>query len=370
LKNSVLYLCPRGFGNPATSRAVLSRLDLYSKSYAKIYGENLKTTVLLGSSRNELDALQDIGSPPIEIQTNFLGTTNLLKYLLRTFNFVHRNRKSIRVLIPNDPWIGTICGLFYSKIYKIPLQLHVHGDLTKYKNSPKFFDKIKHRISKITANTASTIRLVSEHQKAQYEDCFPSSIGKTFISPIPILIPENRTSVDKTLSVGFLGRFHEERGIDLWSRVATAIALKHPKVDFILIGDGDQSQRFKNDLKQIPQTNLHFTGWLERESIAKEIASLKILLITAPNETYGVSMREALISGVFVVALENDATLELARKYPKVVFTSKSEAELVNMVEDVMGSRFPLNLIKEIHSELKLQNSESMKNLAESWRKF
>jgi hypothetical protein len=89
--------------------------------------------------------------------------------------------------------------------------------------------------------------------------------------------------------------------------------------------------------------------------------------VCAPHEGYGLSIREAVMQGVFVIALENEGTREAMRLFPESVYLFNTDDEAAVLLEKFRDK----NLSQEITKinqvrQLKL-DEESIANLTKSW---
>ena len=368
MRELIVHLSPRGFGNSKSTQNVLSRLDYYMESYKTNFSEFAQMTVLLNS--NPLEHKSSEVNKFTNLEVRFLDSKFSIKlvYLLKSTRYIQRNRKNIKLIVAGDPWVASILGLVYSRLYRIPFQIQFHGEFTNYRNSRKSSERLKFLVMKLITKYAHSIRLVSDFQKLLFNESFPHSIHKTFIAPIPTIIRSAPRDLPPGETVGFLGRMHKERGVELWSQVALVIANKNLESNFLLIGDGREKQFLENALTSIAPDRVNFTGWLETAQIAESLRQMRVLLVTAEYETFGVSMREALLSGVYVVALKNSATSVLAQMFPDQVFIGKNKSDLVNLVQNTMKRDFPQSALEEIKGVIAEENSNSMKNLGFSWK--
>jgi len=364
----IVHLSPRGFGNSKSTQNVLSRLDYYMEFYKTNFSEIARMTVLLNSRGLELKSSKVNEFTNIEVRYLDSKSSSKLVYLLKSTRYIQSNKKSIKLIVAGDPWVASILGLAYSRFYRIPLQIQFHGEFTNYRNSRKASERIKFVVMKIMTKQVHSIRLVSSFQKLLFEESFPHTIYKTFIAPIPTMIRSAPSELPRGETVGFLGRMHKERGVELWAQVAVVVANKHPESDFLLIGDGHEKQFLESALNSIAPDRINFTGWLETAQVTEYIRQMRVLLVTAEYETFGVSMREALLSGVYVVALENSATSALAQMFPDQVFLANNKSDLVNLVQKTLKRDFPQSALEEIKQVITAENFNSMKNLGSSWK--
>ncbi len=368
MSDIIVHLSPRGFGNSKSTQDVLSRLDFYVEMYNSDFNETARMTVLLCSSGLGFKSSKTYEFKNIEVMFLDSKSSNKLIYLLKSTCYVQRNKKNINLIVAGDPWVATILGLLYSRFYRIPLQIQFHGEFTNYRRSRKISERIKYVAVKFVSKRAHSIRLVSDFQKLLFEESFPHSANKTFVAPIPTMIRDAQEDLPRGQTVGFLGRMHKERGVELWAQVAIVVANNRPETDFLLIGDGSEKQFLESALSSLEPGRVSFKGWLERAQVTETMRQMKVLLVTAESETFGVSMREALLTGVYVVALENSATLALAQMFPDQVFLGRNKSDLVNSIQETLTRDFPQSAMEEIKRIITAENSLSMKNLGSSWK--
>ncbi|MEM8673195.1 MAG: glycosyltransferase [Cyanobacteria bacterium P01_G01_bin.67] len=123
----------------------------------------------------------------------------------------------------------------------------------------------------------------------------------------------NRKHLEKWLSpeqyehkvLLFLGRLSPEKRIELLIQAFKRLLDKHQKLCLLIAGDGPVE--FVNQLKHITKTipNIHFTGFVHKEAKANLLASCDVYCSPAPYETFGLSVVEAMASGVPVVTVNS-----------------------------------------------------------------
>jgi hypothetical protein len=110
-----------------------------------------------------------------------------------------------------------------------------------------------------------------------------------------------------------------------------------------------------------------FKGRIPNSELVEYYRRLNCLLVCAPHEGYGLSIREAVMQGVFVIALENEGTREAMRLFPESVYLFNTDDEAAVLLEKFRDK----NLSQEITKinqvrQLKL-DEESIANLTKSW---
>jgi glycosyltransferase involved in cell wall biosynthesis len=109
--------------------------------------------------------------------------------------------------------------------------------------------------------------------------------------------------------VGFLGRFVEEKGIDVLADAIPLVTKELPQTRFILAGDyksvagGSQIDRLREKLERL-SGNVELPGKLSDEERARFYESLDLFVLPSINsyEAFGIVQIEALKAGVPVIA--------------------------------------------------------------------
>jgi len=108
----------------------------------------------------------------------------------------------------------------------------------------------------------------------------------------------------------FLGRLGFEKRVDL---VIEAFAkLKRTQLNYSLIIVGDGPTDVVNQLKRLaePIPDIHFAGFLLGETKANVLASCDVFCSPSPYETFGLTVVEAMASGIPVVTVDSGAVSE------------------------------------------------------------
>jgi phosphatidylinositol alpha 1,6-mannosyltransferase len=110
--------------------------------------------------------------------------------------------------------------------------------------------------------------------------------------------------------IGFLGRLGFEKRVDLLIEAFTQLKQKQPQCSLLIIGDGpdDVVQSLKRSAEHI--SDVHFTGFLMGETKANVLASCDVFCSPSPYETFGLTVVEAMASGVPVVTVKSGAVAE------------------------------------------------------------
>jgi glycosyltransferase involved in cell wall biosynthesis len=126
------------------------------------------------------------------------------------------------------------------------------------------------------------------------------------------LIPQN------SLIVLYLGRVEHRKGIDLTIQAFAEIAYKIPNVFLVIAGPSEDNYQ-DNLLKLIADKNLSdkviFTGYLNREQRLCALADADVFVLSSHSENFGVSVVEAMASGLPVVVSDQVGVADDIKTY-------------------------------------------------------
>ena len=110
--------------------------------------------------------------------------------------------------------------------------------------------------------------------------------------------------------IGFLGRLGFEKRVDLLIDAFAQLKRSQPDCSLLIVGNGPND--VVESLKQQAQAveDVHFTGFLMGDLKADVLASFDLFCSPSPYETFGLTVVEAMASGVPVVTVESGAVAE------------------------------------------------------------
>jgi len=349
---------------------LLFRLNLYAEAYTKKSGGNTLKVLIKDKD------LTHIGDPNIYAGITFV----VVPYVRNNVVNLFRMRKRIRhisltpsLFIPNDPY-RSFALVFLLKIFffnGVKLQLQLHGTI-----SGGFTLSLKKQVMRWATVCAillsHSIRTVSESDFKRLSSFQILKKKEIFYAPVPVHLPNSLKGFSNTRiqkNIIFLGRIHEERGIDILIEVVKTCNFSNSNFIFHIVGDGPRLSELRHTLATQTSTGgCVFHGEIHGESLVKVLRDMDVLLSCAPKESYGLAMREALLEGVPVFALVNDATRNLKEQFKDHValFESVSEAlhVLFNHLEILKISEKQTAHIRET---LFLENLANIDSVAKSW---
>jgi glycosyltransferase involved in cell wall biosynthesis len=363
---TVLSLDPRGIVL-SDSLVTASRQYEYAKNLSKLDND---FRYIVFSSYN--GAQKDVKRVQFEIINLYHKTFNSLVFAYLSYKKIVDRSLDVKLIVVDDPWESYWSAFFLNKFLKskIPIQIHVHGDIANprwrkinFKNRFRFF------LAKSSLNRCEVIRCVSKEQKLNLVKFFGLDKRKIIVIPVPIkvvnkpLVPRKRPR-----TIGFIGRIHEDRGI--WNFIKLVKNLNELDTGFKLLiaGDGPARDEFILQLEIVIEKNrIKYLGQISQGKLRSSWKSIGVLLSMAPVESYGRVLRESLLAGVPVWATASSGVIDLLDSAEpgtvKLLDLEKDNSKLYKDFESLLkvkvGPKFRDKFIKE-------NNSYSDK-LAKSW---
>lgn len=206
---------------------------------------------------------------------------------------------------------------------RVDVQVQFHGDIYSFNRNKSLLGFARVFSSRVGIICADSIRIVSEFQKRDISQISKAAEEKFILAPIPIdwnRIPSERMRLE--IDIAFIGRFHSERGIDELLEILKLVKKAKPETRILIAGDGPLLNQIKNQMYPwIEDSTCLMPGFLDAIQIRKIYATSRILLSTAPHEGYGLTIREAALSGMRVVARRSDGVNAACFSYPNSIQT-------------------------------------------------
>ncbi len=294
-----------------------------------------------------------------------------------TFLFgAYRNLKPLKtqisLFIAGDPW-ETLLITFLLKLSlsrEIPIQAQLHADIGDPNwDKGNYIRKIRKLMFRRLANLATSFRFVSQGQLNRCEHLLNNKMDLV-IAPVPspeIIVGESVGKRERKKTIGFLGRIHQDRGLEDFTRFAMAVKSRYPEVNVVIAGDGPNREEFLNALKNIP-IKVEYMGVISGSQKKVFWRKIGVLASFAPTESFGRSIRESLFNYTPVIAKESPEILELQRTFggELIAILGKSPAHNANKFATILDAQFSENDI----SFLKKEQVEAVNRLCDSWMRI
>jgi glycosyltransferase involved in cell wall biosynthesis len=196
----------------------------------------------------------------------------------------------------------------------------------------------------------------------------PKSKRKFVLAPIPIdysriAIPLN----SKTIDLAFIGRLHQERGIVELIKIIQLVKTASPEIRIVIAGDGPMRPKIEKQLSYwIEKGDVMMRGYLSGKEILDLYSETKVLISTAPREGYGLTLREAALSQVLVIARYSKGASEAQNSYPDQIKTFSNLSEALTLVQESLNQKVITAATSKIDSQRQL-DSEGLIRLVKSW---
>jgi glycosyltransferase involved in cell wall biosynthesis len=354
------------------TQKVLKRIDQYSNALVESSGPENKVIVFTKAKKSPelLGSLQLF--PYLRIYPSINRTFGSFRLVYQLMRHCILHYRFPVLLVAGDPWVDSFIAVSLKKLLwwiQIEVQMSVHGDLINQEKSI-FKRWAKGTTLKSLLKESDTVRVVSEHLRRTIIDDFGVTPAKIFVSPIPVALPELDDSIQGSKEyVAFIGRLHYERGLDEFLEIVENLERLPDVFKYLIVGDGPDRNRFLSELTRIVGTeNFVFRGLLNEVEMGHVWKDCKVLLSTAPAEGYGLAIRESLLHGTFVVALENSGIREARNEFSYGLHVYKNVAQATALISRLMKENFSLASIEQTRILVAKSNMKSINNLVSSWR--
>ena len=286
----------------------------------------------------------------------------------------HQNL-SAKILVAGDPWESSLCAYILKSTFftMAKVQVQIHGDIgNKTWIHLTFRNFLRSKLAKLTLQFADQLRTVSKKQTENLISKYGVSELKCRVIPVPSLLS---TTLDipfephsSTPTIGFIGRLHSDRGINNFLNLVGKLQSAKLTFSVIVAGDGPERNSFEVNLRKILRPeNVKFLGNLNQTEMESVWSQIGILVSTAPTESFGRAIREAIAWGVPVWATPSsgvsDLQSEISQSYVMdldIALPAMRQAEIFNQL---LATKIPLDVRKGIIGA----DLRALESLISSW---
>ena len=357
-------------GNVSSTKSdARSRHVIYGERLEYLSKENpLKFVVISRGDFSKSDILDSIDFHEIKC-----SKVNFLKYIVFGIRVIRNNRYLTKVLVCGDPWESFLLGKLFQLILRSSpkLQVQVHADISdnKWRNA-NFANRLRSILQRYTLNSCDQIRVVSKNLQI-----YISSISRnsnTVIVPIPLIIPKREFKKASTrtefVRIGFFGRIQKDRGTDVLFQLVEKLNTQRQDFELNIAGKGSEESELRKNLQRtLGNSRTHFLGQLTQIEVWDSLSDLDVYLSLAPAESYGLGMREAIMSGVPVIAIESNGAIDAKKTFGeqnvRLIDSSISGPALSKIIDEVLAKGLDRGFSKEVQE----QNVAYVDTLVKSW---
>jgi len=367
--NFVLILDPRGviFGG---GNDVIKRHKTYAQNLAKVSAKNKVSLLIFSASISNTESYQ---TGNLQIECISQPTFNSVRFAKKAMKIINSKKYNIQLIIAGDPWESFWSAYLLNKLRskKVPIQIQLHGEIANPAwKKISLQNRIRFNFAKFSMSKANGIRAVSNSQALKVAKIF--KIKKAQISVIPVAINNLRLtssiSFKRPKTLGLIGRIHNDRGIYNFNELIRSLSVVRDDFAVVIAGSGPDESRFLEEIKKLlPKSRIRFLGHLSEKELKKIWKEIGVLVSTAPAESYGRAMREALVADVPVWATKSSGVEDLISKAGqgavKILDLKKSNQELSKELDKLIKCKVSPSFRKQFIKD----NSTYAQLLANSW---
>lgn len=200
------------------------------------------------------------------------------------------------------------------------LTIHGVGSQIEIAEEHRFFSKKSFRFfyfmfENHVIRQAGNVILVSHEGRDYYVNKFPALQEKFIHIPTSVdtahFIPTEKTSPRKALGLPanakalvFVGRFHEQKGLDLLIDSFALLKETEPDAHLILVGDGVLKHSLQDQIDRLNVKDVHFQGIVGHDRLPQILNAADIFVMASLWEGMPIAVLEAMACGLPVVSTD------------------------------------------------------------------
>jgi len=365
----VVMLDPRGV-ILSGGADVIERHNSYALHLSKSNPKNMISLVILTAGTSQIKIQKSSG---LYLEAISKPTFNSIKFAKAALKKIKSKNLNVKLLVAGDPWESFWSAYLLNKLSskKVPIQIQLHGDIANPAwKKISLQNRIRFNFAKFSMSKAYGIRAVSNSQALKVEKIFKIKKAQISIIPVPInnLRLTSSTFSKRPKTLGLIGRIHNDRGVFNFIKLINSLTVVRDDFTVVIAGGGPDESRFLEEINDLlPKSKIRFLGHLSEKELKKVWREIGVLVSTAPAESYGRVMREALVAGVPVWAMKSSGVEDLISKSGKdtvkILDLEKSDYELSKEYDQLLKSKVSLSFRKQFIKD----NSTYAHLLAKSW---
>lgn len=374
----VLILDPRGNVNLG-GEDTISRHDSYAREL--INHKQLKSHKLVVISNGDVVNIQ-----PSTFDLKVVSATriNFIQFACKASKEIKRTKVAPSILVVADPWESywTARLTRFLAGLKCPIQVQLHGDFgNPVWRSLNFRNRLRFYGIGYALRKSESIRTVSEFQTELIVESFNIKRNKIHVCPPPLNSSylnqkkNSRRREKKEVTIAFIGRLHSERGIKNLKEIVSKLKKEEFNFKLMVLGGGPEENEMKRELsKVLTSAQVKFHSFLEPRDMASFWTQIDLILSLAPSESYGRAMREALLFGIPVLAIESSGVKDLIQLVGEesvlTVTPEAASAEIVVKIEKLLTARVSYDTKNKIMEVEQRKNSLLIESWAQTMEQF
>jgi glycosyltransferase involved in cell wall biosynthesis len=293
--------------------------------------------------------------------------------LLNLKKFLSVKEIQVSLIVSGDPWESYLFSSFVKFIIgkTIPVQVQIHSELSKEWNAQRVSNRFRTKIAGFALRKASNVRAVSNEQRNFIVDKYKLEEKKVVAIPVQLNYADAPLQVNtrtRPLTIGFIGRVHKERNIKRFVEIAGHLMSKDKEIKVVIATTGNMNSSEGKLFSRIPADRLSKFENLTPEKLPIYWENVGVLLSTSSSESFGRSIREAIVNGIPVLAHTSMGSRELKSECEESVRLFDDKDSLDSLFE-MFQSLYEKNVPSEYTEIIKIKNKRIPSEIAESWQK-
>ena len=341
----------------------ISRHKKYASNLQKI-SQGMCQKIVIIQTRKKSELQSETFSPELDVirVDGKFGMLSLSR-IIKTIN-LRASSESV-IFVAGDPLISGYLAIRLRDWFKNNLklvskaQVQIHFELNSLSSKANPKSAFKYFLTKFSLRNADQLRFVDSGQRDTFREKFGFNKPAVVI-PVPLNIATDYKITEKVShpnSIAFVGRLHKERGLKDFIHIVETISAFIPDLDVYIYGDGPE----KKHLEKIIETKSLRGKYIFKGNITNldsEWPHIGTLVSSAPTESYGRAMREALIHGVPVLAVTSLGSTKLQLLAPigsiKVLPLTFGESEIWDAYQTLQNCEIPKRYRQHLMDEQQL----------------
>jgi glycosyltransferase involved in cell wall biosynthesis len=357
------------------SRGILSLLNEYDlkrhMEYAqRIYTFDEKIRVIIATTNpsfTSVTAFENLTVYPISGNQRFSP-----RYLLGVTRLIRKLDLGKILFIAGDPWESAISLFLIRRLCPTDSrsQVQIHADVTT--DEWVHLSKIN-RIRKITLlltlKRFESVRVTSHEIKQSIAAKYGIPQERFIVSNLRINLNPNSSPVlseNRPRSISFVGRLEKDRGLDIFVKLIKEVSSLNSTLN--IVGSGPDSTEFVEELNEIVGLDrVNVWGEIGSQEMPSLWKQTGLLVSTAPSESFGRTIREAVCFGVPVLGVASRGFNEFVQftdvPWVRVLDQPGNPGQTREVVGELLVAKTSLKVRGKILSE----QEEQINNLVQCW---
>ncbi len=258
-------------------------------------------------------------------------------------------------IIHAHDWMTFGAGIEAKKQSGKPLVVHVHS--TEFDRVGDNVNQRVYSIEKKGMQAADSVIAVSNYTKEKIVQNYginPDKIAVVYNATDFKNAPAENHEIKSSKLVLFLGRVTFQKGPEYFLHAAKKVLEHEKNVKFVVAGSGDMEPYIIDKAVELKIADkVLFTGFLDENELNRIYRLADVYVLPSVSEPFGITVLEAMKSGVPVIVSKNSGVRELVKHCLTTDFwdiNEMSDKILALLNHDVLHSTLKMNGLREASS--------------------